>query len=111
MIQRDRCSAGRQCCRTRRWDIKVGDHLLLATSDDRGYLEVTLPGQVLPPAVPVEIHRTPGYDAAALPDRSRSTTERRVWAAVSDVDDTVLDSQITDKSKMVKTAAQYVGTW
>lgn len=86
-------------------DIKVGDHLLSATSDDRGYLEVTLPAKLAPPAVPVEIHlRTPGYDAPPLAGSIPVYDGTAGLAVVSDVDDTVLDSQITDKSKMVKNA-------
>ena len=92
-------------------DIKVGDHLLPATSDDRGYLEVTLPAKLVPPAVPVEIHlRTPGYDAAATcridPGLRR---QRRVWRWYRMSMTRCSDPQITDKSKMVKSCC--CGTW
>ncbi len=86
-------------------EVQVGEHVLAAKSDERGYLEVKLPAKLLPPQVAVEIKlQKPEYDAPKLTANVPVYDGSPGLVVVSDVDDTVLDSQITDRSKMVKNA-------
>ncbi|MBL9043332.1 MAG: DUF2183 domain-containing protein [Myxococcales bacterium] len=86
-------------------EVTVAGHVLSAVSDERGYLEVKLPAQLAPPKAAVEAHlRHPGYHAAPVQGTVLVYDGSPGLAVVSDVDDTLLDSQITDRKKMIENA-------
>ena len=86
-------------------EVTVAGHTLPAVSDDRGYLTVKLPAKLTPPQAPVELRlRQPGYEAAPVQGQVLVADDSPGLAVVSDVDDTLLDSQITDRKKMIENA-------
>lgn len=85
-------------------EVVVGTSAMQTKSDWRGYVELALPAK-LPPAVPVEIRlKEPGYDAASVQTKLEVFGDEPGVAVVSDIDDTLLDSQVTDKAKMAANA-------
>lgn len=86
-------------------EVSCDGHPLPAISDDRGYLQVQLPSGIKGPksAVSVTLRQT-GFSADSVQTEVPVYDGNPGLAVLSDVDDTVLDSQITDRKKMIENA-------
>lgn len=86
-------------------EVAIDGRPLPAISDDRGYLQVRLPAGITGTKASVEVMlRQTGFAAEKAQVDVPVFDGTPGLAVVSDVDDTVLDSQITDRKKMIENA-------
>lgn len=86
-------------------EVQVGGQTMTVQSDARGFLEFALPQNLPPPAVSLQIRlRQPGYEASPVATHLPVFDNEPGLALISDVDDTLLDSQVTDKTKLAANA-------
>lgn len=86
-------------------EVSLDGRPLPAESDDRGYLQVQLPSGISGTKTSVKVTlRQTGFSAESVQTEVPVYDGAPGLAVLSDVDDTVLDSQITDRKKMIENA-------